>query len=100
MISKRFGVGQLSTVRPDHAAGQDFVVGIPIFSAILTKSARESATCMPRHLASKSSTPSHSSRASLAGMIAYAEGFDPDFINSLLTKICGRPSLPKTIPVT
>jgi hypothetical protein len=26
------------------------------------------------------------SRASLAGLIAYAGGFDPDFVNSLITK--------------
>lgn len=38
MIIKCFGIGQLTTGKREHPAGQDFVVGIPIFSAILTKS--------------------------------------------------------------
>jgi RNA-directed DNA polymerase len=45
-----------------------------------------------RALIHKSGHLDGSSRASLAGMIAYAEGFDPDFINSLITKY-GLPTI-------
>ena len=45
-----------------------------------------------RALIHKYASLNGASRASLAGMIAYAEGFDPDFINSLITKY-GLPAI-------
>ena len=39
-----------------------------------------------RSLVYRQDTLDNASRASLAGMIAYASGFDPDFLNSLIAK--------------